>query len=370
MKGMHSFWEILRYKGDAGRTFEQAAGSDHVFPLSLLLVELRPLNCRSIPMLNDQLVRQVCARFGIGPQVRSIRVSQNEVFEVESENGDASILRVSLGRGRTSDEVEAELDWIEDLAARGVDVCRPRKSLAGRRCERIEDGDATLLAVHFDRAPGRKIVRADVDRSLYAKLGVLTGKLHAASFDHSARQPSRPAWHQSRLLTTDLDAHAGSSEAFRSAVGKLVDELKAFPAPQRLVHADISFGNTFLDGSRLWIFDFDNCETAPVEQDLATVLYDGTLGHFMNQAPPDQLSEIVREHWRAFLDGYRSVRDAKLDIDALRKFVVLREAIIYVHYLRILDFSTLSDATLKGIDRMRENVERGTSEVDLDERWL
>jgi len=321
-------------------------------------------------MLNDRQISQVCACFGITQPVRSIRVSQNEVFEVDSDYGDASILRVSLGRGRTFDEVEAELDWIEDLAARGIDVCRPRRSPAGRRCERIEEGDTTLLAVHFDRAPGRKIVRADVDRSLYASLGALTGKLHAASFDHSERQPIRQAWHQSRLLTTDLDLYAGASETFRSAVGKLIDELKALPLPQRLVHADISFGNTFLDGSNLWIFDFDNCETAPVEQDLATVLYDGTLCHFMNQAPSDRLSETVREHWHAFLEGYRSVRDASFDTDALRKFVVLREAIIYVHYLRILDFSILSDATLKGIDRMRENVERGTTEIDLDKHWL
>lgn len=321
-------------------------------------------------MLNDQQVRQVCARFGISQPIRSIRVSQNEVFEVGSEGGDLSILRVSLGRGRTLNEIEAELDWIEDLAARGIDVCRSRRSPAGRRCERIEDDDSTLLAVHFDRAPGRKVVRADVDRSLYSRLGVLTGKLHAASFDHSAGQPSRPAWHQSRLLTTDLDSHAGSRQTFRSAVRALVEELKEFPGQQRLVHADISFGNTFLDGSKLWIFDFDNCETAPVEQDLATVLYDGTLCHFMNQVPDDQLSEIVREHWRAFLDGYRSVRKAQFDIEALRKFAVLREAIIYVHYLRVLDFSVLSDATLEGIDRMRENVERGVTEVDLDERWL
>lgn len=321
-------------------------------------------------MLNDRQVRQVCARFGITQPVRSVRVSQNEVFEVGTEGEDASILRVSLARGRTFDQIEAELSWIEDLAARGIDVCRSRKSPAGRRCERIEDGDDVLLAVHFDRAPGRKIVRTDIDHSLYAKLGVLTGKLHAASFDHSSPQPSRPAWHRSRLLTTDLDLYAGSSDGFRSAVGKLIDELKAFPGQQRLIHADVSFGNTFLDGSRVWIFDFDNCETAPVEQDLATVLYDATLCQFMNRVPSDQLSEIVQDHWRAFLDGYRNVRDAEFDTEAFRKFVVLREAIIYVHYLRVLDFSSLSDATVQGIDRMRENVERGVSEVDLDERWL
>jgi Ser/Thr protein kinase RdoA (MazF antagonist) len=321
-------------------------------------------------MLNNQQVKAVCARFGISQPVKSVRVSQNEVFEVGTDGGDASVLRVSRSRGRTLDEIEAELDWTEDLAARGIDVCRPRRSPEGRRCERIECDGAELLAVHFNRAPGRKVLRADVDLSLYTTLGVLTGKLHAASFDQTAPQPNRIAWHQSRLLTTDFDAHIGPNGGFRSAVEELVGELKSFPERQRLVHSDISFGNTFLDGSQLWIFDFDNCETAPVEHDLATVFYDGVLCHFLNKVAGDQLSMVVRTHWCAFLNGYRSVREPSLDLTALRQFVVLREAIIYVHYLRTLNLADLSDAQRAGVERMRENVERGISEVELDERWL
>ncbi len=162
----------------------------------------------------------------------------------------------------------------------------------------------------------------------------------------------------------------GHQKGFRSAVNLLIGDLEPTPAMQRLVHADIYFGNTFLQGSRLWIFDFDNCEIAPAELDLATVFYDGVLCHFMNKVPSEQLTELVRRHWHAFIDGYRCVRDAPLDFAVLRKFIVLREAAIYVHYHRILDFSTLSDAVKAGFKRMRENVQLGRIEVDLDESWL
>jgi amicoumacin kinase len=321
-------------------------------------------------MLNEQQVKAVCDRFGIVQPVKRIRVSQNEVFEVGLDGEDASILRVSHGRSRTSDEIEAELDWIEDLAGRGITVCRARTSPSGRRCEHIRCGDADLLAVHFDRAPGRKVLRTDVTPALYATLGGLTAQMHAASFDHAAPQPHRPAWHQSRLLTTDLDAHVQPNSPFRLAVHRLVRELKSHPATQRLVHSDISFGNTFLDGSRLWIFDFDNCEIAPIEHDLATVFYDGVLCHFLNKVPADQLASLVRTHWRAFLDGYRQIRNLQPDAAALRQFIVLREAVIYVHYLRTLDLKSLSEAARAGVDQMRKNVESGRTEVSLSGEWL
>ncbi len=143
------------------------------------------------PTLSDQQVSAVCACLGIKQQVKRIGVSQNEVFEVGGEGSDGSILRVSHGRGRSLPEIEAGLDWIEDLSGRGVDACKPRRSPNGRRCEEIEFGGETLLAVHFDRAPGRKVERADVSLSLYRSLEVLTGKLHTASFDHPAPQPRR-----------------------------------------------------------------------------------------------------------------------------------------------------------------------------------
>ena len=321
-------------------------------------------------MLDGKRMRAVCSRFGITSDPKCVRVSQNAVYEVEGDGGDRSILRVSSGRGRSLEQIEAELDWVADLAARGIDVCLPRPSLGGRRCERVVCGDAEFLAVRFDRAPGRKVVRADVDEALYASLGTLVAKLHAASFDDDSPQPRRPVWYESRLLTTYFHRHArGQPRAFRAAVERLVDELKAVPAVLRLVHADVSFGNTFLDGSRLWIFDFDNCELGSVEHDLAVVLYDGVLCHFLNRVPADRLAELTRLHWGAFLAGYRSVRDCELDLDALRKHLILREAVIYVHYLRTLDPSAMTDAWRAGLDRMRQNVELGRAEVEVDERW-
>lgn len=320
-------------------------------------------------MLSEAQLIAACLPFGISGLPRAVRVSQNEVFEV-GEGAGSSILRVSHGRGRTQAQVEAELDWIEDLSARGVDVCRARRSLSGRRCERVECEGAELLVAQFDRAPGRKIVREDVDRALCSALGSVVGRLHAASFGDFSPQPARPAWHESRLLTGDLDAHAGSQPFFRAAVESLGTELRSFAATQRLVHADVSFGNTFLDGSRLWLFDFDNCEVGPLEHDLAVVFYDGVLCHFLNRVPAADLPGLTRSHWRAFLEGYRSVRGLDIDLEAFRKFVVLREAVIYVHYLRVLDRSTLTDAWREGLGRMRDNVLARRSEVELDGGWL
>jgi len=322
-------------------------------------------------MLDAAQLKLLCEPFGFRPEdTRRIGWSQNEVFEAGPAD-DRSILRVSHGRGRTLEQVNAELAWIDDLASRGIDVCRPRPSLDGRRCERVILSGTEYLVAHFNRAPGRAIVNADIDDSLYARLGRLTAQLHAASFDGSKLAKDkypRPMWYASRLLTDDLDIHAPViSRSFRAAVRQLIGELRPLTdGSLGLVHADISFGNGFLDGERLWIFDFDNCETGSIVQDLATVLYDSIFCRLLNRVPDAELAMRTRQRWTAFLNGYRDIRAlGPIDPQMLRKFLILREAVIYTHYCRVLDQSALSETWRAGMDQMRRNVEGSITQIEF-----
>ncbi len=327
-------------------------------------------------MPEPDVLQLLCEPFGLrADRLRRIACSQNEVFECR-DGEDRSIFRVSHGRGRTPGEVEAEIAWMTDLADRGVDVCRPRVSRAGRRCERRIISDVEYLVAHFDHAPGRKFGPADRDESLYARLGALTARLHSASFDTATPAKDlypRPMWYASRLLTDDLDRFTPAEDhAFRAAVRDLTADLKRrTDGDLGLIHADVSFTNTFLDeaspdGPRLWVFDFDNCEVGSVVQDLATIVYDATYCHLLNRVPPADLGMMVRRRWDALLEGYRAVRHlGPIDAELMRRFLVLREAVIYTHYCRILDRAKLSDTFREGMNRMRRNVERGVTEVDL-----
>ena len=302
--------------------------------------------------------------------LRWIRSSQNCVYE---HAGDPpTIVRISHGRGRTLEQIEAELAWIAELAAQGLPVCPAIASSAGRTCERVVHGGQEFLVVRFQHAPGRKVELADSDNAVYRQLGQLTGQLHEASFarvSNTETRYHRPQWYDSRLLTSDLESYAAAQPVFRKQVQQLVAQLAEQTRDSLgLVHADIHFGNLFLDEGRLWIFDFDNCEFGSVEQDLATMLYDAIYCRVLNRVPPAETNAHIRSRWQSFLGGYRTVRrNHALDENLLRKFLVLREAIIYLHYHRVLDLNTVSATFLAGLEQMRQNVEQGTTEIELTE---
>lgn len=321
-------------------------------------------------MLDRRLLTRLGRPFGFeADDLRWIRSSQNHVYECGPPTGPA-ILRVSSGRGRIVAEVEAELDWIEDLARRGVPVCRARLSSEGKRCHVVSiDGEDHLVAC-FEKAPGRAVEIADLTPELHARLGELTAGLHAAVFDDRTAEAdfssARAPWHASRLLNSDLDRYTAKSvDGFRAAVRSLVARL--MPQVEHrlgLLHADISFSNVFVDGGGLILFDFDNCEHGPIEQDFATILYDSLYCRLLNRVPADELPCRIGERWDAFLTGYRGVRPhVEIDANLLRQFLVLREAIIYTHYCRTVDLATVRESFREGMDEMRRNVEAAVTPV-------
>jgi Ser/Thr protein kinase RdoA (MazF antagonist) len=320
-------------------------------------------------LLDPATLRTLCEPFGLlADHAKFVSRSQNDVYAFSD-----SILRISYDRGQSSEWIDSELQWIDDLAARGLSVCRARPSQSGRRCECIVVDGVEYLVTHFERAPGHKVQVSDVDDALYASLGRLTADMHAASFDSSPpakERFSRPAWHESRLLNGDVRRYTpATNERFRLALRRLVDDLKGGAEPAGLVHGDISFTNVFLHRGSLTLFDFDNCEVGSVLQDLATVFYDAVYCHLLNRVAPSELQEIYRRRCRVFLAGYRTRRTlSTLPTDRLRDFLVLREAVIYTHYCRTLDPAKMTPGFRQGLMQMRVNVEQRVSEAGFEER--
>jgi Ser/Thr protein kinase RdoA (MazF antagonist) len=206
---------------------------------------------------------------------------------------------------------------------------------------------------------------------LCRRIGELIGQMHLAAIaaTETERRFARGDWRASRLLTHDLAATAAPALAeFRSSVTVLIEEIAATPPHVfnfGLIHADVNSGNCHLDGDRLWLFDFDNCEYGYFLQDLAVMLYDTLYSKWVKHVSPDQLTDFVRTLWHALLSGYREAGPAlAIDPDALRRFFLLREAVIYIHYHRLFPASQLAaDAYVTG---MKRNVETRTHALDFE----
>jgi len=67
------------------------------------------------------------------------------------------------------------------------------------------------------------------------------------------------------------------------------------------------------------------------------------------------------------LSGYaKTVTLKEIDPLLLKKFFLLREAIVYVHYLRTLDLRNVNNSFKAGLEVMRQNVESQEHQVDFD----
>lgn len=311
--------------------------------------------------------------YGLVPSdLEFLRSSQNHVFLSRREDG-MSILRVSKGRHRTGADVKAELAWVDFLAGRGMNVCKPIPTLDGEDCVSLCIEGEDHVVTRFEHAPGRKIIPEDIAPPIYEKLGGVLAELHRHTLhlpaDHAAQ--ARPHWHESRLLRQDVaELRERLPPAFVKSLADLMGRLRKLPVtPQTygLVHADACLGNCFLDDDQLWIFDFDNCEHGHFVQDFATILYDSIYCRMLNEFADEGMNDRITPLWAGLWRGYAKAGPlAAVDAFQLKHFFLLREAMIYIHYHRTLDVPALSESFKAGLEVMRRNVEEQSHQVDFE----
>lgn len=145
-----------------------------------------------------------------------------------------------------------------------------------------------------------------------------------------------------------------------------LQQLPQRPETYGLIHADVSFGNCFLEHETLWIFDFDNCEHGYFIQDIATVLYDSIYCKVMQKFADPGLNDRMVPRWTAFWKGYATTGPLKhIDPCWLKQFFLIREAVIYAHYHRVVDVGATEDSFKAGLAVMRSNVENQEHQVDF-----
>lgn len=310
--------------------------------------------------------------FALAPScLRPLGGSQNHVFLHESPQ--PVVLRISVDRHRSRNEVNAELGWVSGLASRGLPVPRPIRSTAGRLCEDVSVTGRTHVVSCMQFLAGRKLSRLEFDDSTFAELGRLLGRVHAAGieYDRTHGPIDRPPWHESRLLNADFSAQTGDlTPTFLATAEKLVDELRTESAgdTHALLHGDPNLGNCLIHDGTLQLFDFDNCEYGDFTQDLATTLYDSIHCGLLHLVPDADLADHVRRRWAVFHDCYGEQRPGHVVSGArLERFLILREAVILVHYLRTLDVRAQSSDWQGGMDGMRHRVEQARPPLDVDQ---
>ena len=240
-----------------------------------------------------------------GARVEHRRSSANFVFTV----ADEYILRFNHENERDLDYIEAELDYIDYLAAQGHPVAPPMPSRTGSRVERVENALGVFHAVLFSVMRGRHRPIVDLDETDFARWGRVLGELHAASLDLDIERPSWAEHLADMRGLIPMEESGAHSEL--DCVARELEGLDGGPDEFGLIHFDFEMDNLLWDDNgRLGIIDFDDCAYYPFAADIALALRDlsdDAIAHI----------DLTDERLQTFVAGYRQVKS--LSDEALRQ---------------------------------------------------
>lgn len=233
-------------------------------------------------------------------RLRLVTNGYNAVFRVDTDRGRYA-LRVNLP-SRTDAELRAELDWLADLDAAGIDVPVPVRTATGERWEVAEvlgvPGSRRCVLFHWigghDLGPGDP-------PATFERFGAAAAALHEhasgwrrprgllrvrSPFPH----PEEPPILFEQSLTPRVRAtYERSVEATETALARSTE-------PPIVVHHDLRTANVRVHGTRPWIVDFDDCLVATPAQDLGVTSFDM------------RSRRLAASLVRAFRRGYEAVR--------------------------------------------------------------
>ena len=269
-------------------------------------------------------VQSAIASWGFdGAQTQLVANRENSVFKISTQSNNFA-LRLHRPGYRTNQELWSELKWMEAMAAGGIVVPAPIKSMSGKVLHSIDGIQVDVLTWLSGRTMGETILSLQPAgrMSLFHNLGRTMAQLHEVSdnwklpkkfrrcnWDRKGLLGEKPLWDR---FWDNPALSAEDRKIFLQARDKANVELSNMEhqLDYGLIHADLVSDNILIDGNHLQIIDFDDGGFGFRLFELAT-----TLVKFVSQEDYSTLRDSL-------LEGYKSLRP--LDFSALNLFILLR----------------------------------------------
>jgi len=287
---------------------------------------------------------------------------ENYVYEVQKD-GKPYMLRLTHTSHRSKEQVIAELEWVNDLHARGLNVSLNHSSIAGNLVEEMSLENGDFLICLFDKAPGVSAyeMRKEFTDEHIEAWGEITARFHEAASQYEVKNGSRPHWYEDDLIEIENWIDPVKDASIIELNRQVVDTIRSYSTDKEvygIIHSDIHQGNFFVDGSELNVFDFDDTMFFHYVHDISIPVY-YTIWMSHRNEPLDVRSEKASAFFEVFLRGYTRVRPIENEwLQRLPLYLTLRDLTLYAVFHQKVDFE--QEPEMKPLvewlgDRLRNN---------------
>jgi len=271
----------------------------------------------------------------------------NLVYQYECD-GQQRVLRISYRPDRPVERIQAELHFINYLAAGGVRLSQPLPSENGNLLEVIHAAGMPFIAVSFIKGRGVRVPDNDYRyregvpiQEYFQNWGQVLGQMHrlTKSYQPLSETIRRPEWDTWETFT-GFPAKERLPVIYKK-YERLIVELHALPKDvdsYGLIHYDFNDGNFSVDydNGDMTVFDFDDCCYFWFIYDLACA-WEGGIGRVMFR-PLTERQAFMDRYMEQVMEGY--TRENTLSAKWLNRiplFLRLIQMQELMHYLKDLD---------------------------------
>ena len=315
--------------------------------LSLMQAVVETLNATYASPIADALV----AAWAHDPgSARYFRASANFIFVFKRE-GQPAILRFVHANERTPAAIQAELDYLQHLAAHNVPVALPIRSLSGRWLESVETTLGVFHAVVFELFPDAQYDLDDLSLAQFTRWGSALGALHQAAEGYVGT--GRASIHDHlRQVEQQLPTHEDAARRMHAALERQIATLPTSEQTFGLIHYDFELDNLLWNDQRVGIVDFDNCAAYWFVADIAFALRDLFDDH------AEQI-DVTNERFQAFVTGYRELRIVTdQELRQLTLFLRVHNLVSFTKLLRAADIDDAQAAPAWIVDLQAKLVRK------------
>ena len=266
---------------------------------------------------------------GFVVDVKLINLSENAMYRVTTDQGQAFVLRLSQPGYQTDDSIKAELTWLRQLTEQRDLLVRTAKVIVARTGSLLQQfpGDPAWRCALYSHIDGQTIARADVSTADFRTLGAAAAQLSHQPF---VMAKARPQWRPDFFLSPTYGwgdwRHAqGMTSSIERALmhdeKRILATLHNTALETRLIHGDMRAANLLrcvpsadtAAAPSIALLDFDDSVIAPAIVDLAAAL------------SFDEDLETLPDRVNAWLEGYRSMSALPaMEIALLPSIIMLR----------------------------------------------